>query len=102
MRRVLLAAVAVLALNSVARATEEPLSLLETMNGDWAIDNAFNCSVPSKAFQVFVSDNERLEWKDALQSYVTFCNAYINGWDDARFAFLQGRHGSSQGAALCT
>jgi hypothetical protein len=22
--------------------------------------------------------------------YVKFCNAYITGWDDARFAFLQG------------
>jgi hypothetical protein len=22
--------------------------------------------------------------------YATFCNTYINGWDDARFAFLQG------------
>jgi hypothetical protein len=24
------------------------------------------------------------------QKYAEFCNAYINGWDDARFAFLQG------------
>ena len=24
------------------------------------------------------------------QKYATFCNAYFNGWDDARFAFLQG------------
>ena len=27
--------------------------------------------------------------KDTEQ-YARFCNAYINGWDDARFAFLQG------------
>jgi hypothetical protein len=66
MRRFLLAAVAVLALNSVARATEDPPSLLETMNGDWAIDNTFNCSVPSKAYQVTVSYSKRVEWKDAL------------------------------------
>jgi hypothetical protein len=24
------------------------------------------------------------------EEYAKFCNAYINGWDDARFAFLQG------------
>jgi Rap1a immunity proteins len=24
------------------------------------------------------------------EKYTQFCNAYINGWDDARFAFLQG------------
>jgi Rap1a immunity proteins len=24
------------------------------------------------------------------EAYATFCNAYINGWDDARFAFLHG------------
>jgi hypothetical protein len=24
------------------------------------------------------------------EEYVKFCNAYITGWDDARFAFLQG------------
>jgi hypothetical protein len=24
------------------------------------------------------------------EKYVSFCNTYINGWDDARFAFLQG------------
>jgi hypothetical protein len=24
------------------------------------------------------------------EEYSKFCNAYINGWDDARFAFLQG------------
>ena len=25
------------------------------------------------------------------ERYVQFCNAYINGWDDARFAFFRGR-----------
>jgi hypothetical protein len=24
------------------------------------------------------------------EKYAEFCNSYINGWDDARFAFLQG------------
>jgi hypothetical protein len=24
------------------------------------------------------------------EKYLQFCNAYINGWDDARFSFLQG------------
>jgi hypothetical protein len=24
------------------------------------------------------------------EKYLHFCNSYINGWDDARFAFLQG------------
>jgi hypothetical protein len=66
MLRVLLPAVALLALNSVARATEDPPPLLETMSGDWALDNTFNCSVPNKAYQVTVSDNKRVEWKDAL------------------------------------
>ena len=31
-----------------------------------------------------------LKKEKATEQYARFCNAYINGWDDARFAFLQG------------
>jgi hypothetical protein len=31
-----------------------------------------------------------LEKDKKTEEYVGFCNAYLHGWDDARFAFLQG------------
>jgi hypothetical protein len=66
MRKLLLSSVIMLAMSAYVHAA----SLLASVEGNWAIDNTFNCSVPSKActLRFFgngpASEFEFAEWKD--------------------------------------